>query len=210
MTGRAQRLDAARVERAVAELLAAIGDDPARPGLLRTPQRVAQSAAELLGGIGADPVPALRSGRFAVADAAGTAREGDAAQPVLLRGVSFRSFCEHHLLPFTGTVHLAYVPDSDIVGLGRLYDLVETVTTRLTLQERIGDELVEALMAGLGARGALAVIEAVHGCVALRGSRQERGATVTVSARGTLAEAAARAELIALITTGEPTPPAVQ
>lgn len=195
MTPRAPRLDRDRVARAVAELLAAVGDDAGRPELARTPARVAEAAAELLGGIGVDPVPALRAGRIPLDDGPGRGAE----QAIAVRGAAFRSMCEHHLLPFTGTVDLAYLPGEHFVGLGRLYDLVETVTTRLTLQERIGDELVDALMAALDARGALAVIRASHGCVALRGGRQERGETITVSARGALATAAARAEVLALV-----------
>lgn len=225
MTDRAPRLDRARAARAVAELIAAFGEDPARPGLARTPERVADAAGELLGGIGLDPVPALREGRFplpsgtslpwatidgagdADAGAGGGAVEGAASgdapdapdAPVMVRGATFRSMCEHHLLPFTGVVHLAYEPSTHLVGLGRLYDLIETVTTRLTLQERVGDELVDALMAGLDARGAVAVVEASHGCVGLRGGRNERGDTVTVAGRGTLAHAAGRAEVMALL-----------
>lgn len=198
MSQRAPRLDRERMQRAIAEFLAATGDDPHRGPLLRTPERVAEAAAELLGGIGVDPVPMLHEGRIPLDDPASEAA-GVTDQPVMVRGTSFRSMCEHHLLPFTGTVHLAYVPNDAIVGLGRLYDLIEIVSTRLTLQERIGDDLVDGLMAGLDARGALAVIVASHGCVGLRGSRQERGEAVTISARGVLAEPAGRAEIMALL-----------
>lgn len=179
---------------AVRAFLLAIGEDPERPGLQRTPERVAEAVRELLGGVGRDPVPALAAGRIPAPRAA--------VQPVLLRGMRFRSVCEHHLLPFTGAVSIAYVPGRHIVGLGRVHDLVETVSCRLTLQERMGDELVDALMTGLDARGALALVEAVHGCVALRGARHERGDVVTVSARGSLAEPAGRAEVMALLGRG--------
>lgn len=213
-------IDGPAVEATVAAFLRAIGEDPTRQGLARTPARVAEASRELLGGIGVDPVPALRAGRFAIplvpdgtyplasgttqpaADASGDVPLTGPDQPVLLRGARFRSMCEHHLLPFTGTISLAYVPGDDIVGFGRLHDLVETVTTRLTLQERIGDDIVDALMAGLDARGALAVIDAVHGCVSLRGSRQEHGDAVTVAARGVLARPESRHEVMALIAAG--------
>ncbi|MGO2110027.1 MAG: GTP cyclohydrolase I [Pseudoclavibacter sp.] len=201
MSARAPRLDRERMARAVAEFLAATGDDPSRGPLRRTPERVTEAALELLGGIGVDPVPMLQAGRIPLDDPASEAA-GATDQPVLIRGAAFRSTCEHHLLPFTGTVHLAYVPSDAIIGLGRLYDLVEVVSTRLTLQERIGDDVVDSLMAGLDARGALAVITATHGCVGLRGSRQERGETITVSARGTLAAPSGRAEIMALL--GDP------
>lgn len=211
MTERAPRLDRDRAARAIAEFIAAIGEDVQRPGLARTPQRVAETAAELLGGIGRDPVPMLRAGRIPLPGPSGRRPMGGGAaapdagagssseQPVIVRGATFRSMCEHHLLPFTGVVHLAYVPTVHLVGLGRLYELIEIVTTRLTLQERIGDEIVDALMAGLDARGAIVVIEATHGCVTLRGSRQDRGDTVTVSGRGTLADPSGRAEVMSLL-----------
>lgn len=194
--------DSPGVAAAVRAFLLAIGEDPERPGLVRTPERVAQAAAELLGGTGVDPVPALVAGRILVPGHAETGqglRTAQPVQPVLVRGTSFRSMCEHHLLPFTGTVSIAYVPDAHIVGFGRVHDLVETVTCRLSLQERIGDEIVDALMAGLSARGALALVRAEHGCVALRGARHERGDVLTVSARGLLAEPAGRAEIMALL-----------
>jgi len=119
-----------------------------------------------------------------------------------IRHATFRSMCEHHLLPFTGEAHLAYVPGDGIVGLGRLYDLVETVSSRLTLQERMGDDLVDALMTALDAQGAIAVIEAAHGCVSLRGQRKEAGRTITVTARGVLGDPARRAEAVLLLLGG--------
>ncbi|GGA71174.1 GTP cyclohydrolase 1 [Pseudoclavibacter endophyticus] len=201
MTARAPRLDRERMANAIAEFLAATGDDPRRGPLRRTPERVTEAALELLGGIGVDPVPMLTAGRIPLDDPASEAA-GASDQPVLVRGAAFRSTCEHHLLPFTGTVHVAYVPSESIIGLSRIYDLVDIVSTRLTLQERIGDDLVDALMEGLDARGALAVIVATHGCVGLRGSRQERGETITVSGRGTLADPAGRAEVMALLGKG--------
>lgn len=205
-SGSADRVDLGRAQAAVREFLAAIGEDPDRPGLARTPERVAEAALELFGGTGVDPVAALAGAKFPVADTAtpsgatvGGAEAATVSQPVVLRDLAFRSMCEHHLLPFSGRVHLAYVPGDSIVGFGRLHALLETLCARPTLQERLGDELVDAMMTALDARGALAVIEASHACAGLRGSRQQAGVVVTVSARGELSEPIARAEIIALI-----------
>ena len=181
-------VDQEKIQQAVRLLLEGMGEDVEREGLLETPQRVGRMYAEICRGMDESASEHL-STTFSI----------DSDDMVVERDIQFYSLCEHHLLPFTGTVHLAYVTGEHIVGLGRLYDLVETVSTRLTLQERMGDELVDALMAGLDARGAIAVIEARHGCVGLRGSRQERGDVVTVSARGTLAEPAGRADVMTLL-----------
>ncbi|NLT27166.1 MAG: GTP cyclohydrolase I FolE [Microbacteriaceae bacterium] len=181
--------DRIRTEIAVRELLAAWGIAPDDPRTGRTAERVADAAAELLAGEGVDPVPALRDGRIPAPD-------GDL---VLVRNIRFRSMCEHHLLPFDGWIQLAYLPGDWIVGFGRLHDLVETCASRLSLQERLGEQLVDALMLGLGARGALAVVEARQGCVADRGPRQADSDAVSVAARGALVDSAARAEAFRLI-----------
>ncbi|WP_424466733.1 dihydropteroate synthase [Pseudoclavibacter helvolus] len=207
-SGSFDQVDVGRAQAAVREFLIAIGEDPTRPGLVRTPERVAEAARELFGGIGVDPIAPLEGAKFPVADAvpagASASASGDLggaepSQPVVLRDLAFRSMCEHHLLPFSGRVHLAYVPSDSIVGFGRLHTLLETLSARATLQERLGDELVDAMMVALDARGALAIIEASHACAGLRGSRQQAGVVVTVSARGELSEPSARAEIVALI-----------
>jgi GTP cyclohydrolase I len=118
---------------------------------------------------------------------------------VLLRDIEFRSICEHHLLPFTGTAHVAYVPATRVVGLGRLPAVVDTLASRPQLQERLTEEIADALQTGLEPHGVLVVIDAVHGCVSSRGARQARSSTVTLASRGTLAEPVARAEIMALI-----------
>ncbi|MBF4457308.1 dihydropteroate synthase [Pseudoclavibacter sp. VKM Ac-2867] len=205
-SGSVGRIDLVRAQAAVREFLSAIGEDPDRPGLERTPVRVAEAALELFGGVGVDASAPLASARFPVAEIespfeedAGVAGPGGVSQPVVLRDLAFRSVCEHHLLPFSGRVHLAYVPSASIVGFGRLHRMLETLSARPTLQERLGDELVDVMMSALDARGALAVIEASHACAGLRGSRQQAGTVVTVSARGELSEPVARAEIMSLI-----------
>jgi GTP cyclohydrolase I len=187
-------VDRERIEAAVSEILAAIGEDPEREGLHDTPRRVAEMYAELFGGVGDDPAGALGS-VFTAPDAAPEA--GD--QPVLIRDITFRSMCEHHFLPFEGIVHVAYVPGDRIAGLGSIVSVVESASSRPQLQERLTDDIADAVERGLDARGVLVVVDAKHGCVSARGPRQTRSTTLTLAARGTLAEPAARAEITALI-----------
>ncbi|MGO7983378.1 GTP cyclohydrolase I, partial [Rhizobium johnstonii] len=107
--------------------------------------------------------------------------------------------CEHHLLPFVGVVHIAYLPGDRLVGLGKLSDVVETLSTRPQLQERLTEEIADALQQGLAPRGVLVVMDAVHRCVVARASRQAGSSTVTVASRGALTDPVARGELMALI-----------
>lgn len=185
-------VDQGRIEAAVAELLAAIGEDPTRPGVQRTPKRVAEAYAEYFAGMAVDPVQVLRDG----VDAAGDGERGDL---VLLRGLEFRSMCEHHLLPFRGVAHVGYLPGGKVVGLGRLGTVVEILAARPQLQERLGEQIASALEEGLAPRGVIVVLDAQHDCVAARDARQTRSTTVTVASRGALTEPAARAEAMTLI-----------
>lgn len=182
-------VDSERVAAAVRALLLAAGEDPDRPGLAETPARVAASVAEFFSGVGRDPVDEL--GETLPSEASG--------ELVILRGVQFRSLCEHHLLPFRGVAHLAYVPGNRIVGLGRLPGVVDVSASRPQLQERLGEQIADALQRGLDPRGVLVVLDAVHDCVSTRGPRLHGSSTVTVAARGTLADPVARSEVIALI-----------
>ena len=175
------------------EILAAIGEDPARPGLARTPKRIAGAYAEFFSGLGVDPLDHLAASTDFIADTAET------GELVLLRDIEFRSMCEHHLLPFVGVAHLAYLPATRIVGLGALVQVVETLAARPQLQERLTEEIADALQAGLDARGVLVVLDATHGCVTARSSRQVRSTTVTLASRGILSQAVERAEIMALV-----------
>jgi GTP cyclohydrolase I len=188
-------IDSGRIEAAVAELLAAIGEDVARPGLAATPRRVAEAYAEFFAGLDRDPIEPLRDAPEFVAE------PGQLGELVLLRDIAFRSVCEHHLLPFTGVAHVAYLPGQRIVGLGRLPEVVDIVSSRPQLQERLGEQIADALQAGLSPRGVLVVLDARHSCVTARGSRQAGSTTVTVASRGELADPVARAEAMALIGT---------
>jgi GTP cyclohydrolase I len=189
-------IDSPRIEAAVAELLAAIGEDPTRPGLVSTPKRIAEAYQEFFAGIGQDPQQHLADATELDAD------KGELGELVLLRDIDFRSICEHHLLPFIGVAHLAYVPGERIVGLGRLPRVVETLSSRPQLQERLGEQIAEALETGLRPRGVLVVLDARHGCVTARGTRQVDSTTVTIASRGTLSEPAAQAAVLATIARG--------
>jgi GTP cyclohydrolase I len=184
-------VDKPRIEAAVVELLAAIGEDPLREGLERTPARVAEAYSEFFSGIGGDPLDHLR-------DSVPVGDNGN-GEVVLVRDIAFRSVCEHHLLPFLGTAHIAYLPSDRIVGLGRLPLVVNTLASRPQLQERLTEQIADALEHGLEARGVLVVLDAVHGCVTTRGARQTASSTVTVASRGGLTDPARRAELFAMI-----------
>ncbi len=188
-------VDKPRIEAAVAELLAAIGEDTARSGLERTPSRVAEAYSEFFSGIGRDPLEHLRESVPVGDDGNG--------EVVLLRDITFRSICEHHLLPFLGKAHVAYLPNERIVGLGRLPLVVDTLASRPQLQERLTEQIADALEQGLEARGVLVVLEAAHGCVWARGARQTESSTVTVASRGELTDPARRAELFAMIGSGQ-------
>ncbi|WIB79318.1 GTP cyclohydrolase I [Curtobacterium sp. MCPF17_002] len=188
-------MDRARVEAAVRELLLGIGEDPDRPELERTPSRVADAYAEFFAGIGTDAVEIARAGTV-------HAEDGDRGQLVIVRDVRFRSVCEHHLLPFTGVAHMAYAPGDRLIGLGTLSRVLDTVASRPQLQERLGEQVAATIAEGLGAAGVLVVLDAQHQCVTTRGERQTASTTVTVAATGTLADAAGRAEAIALIGAG--------
>lgn len=189
-------VDAERIQRAVREILLAIGEDPSRPGLDRTPQRVAEAYADFFGGLDVDPLIHLAETVPIGATEAGVPATSDA---VILRNLSFRSVCEHHLLPFVGTAHVAYLPRDRVVGLGRIPAVVDTLAHRPQLQERLAEEIADTLEAGLEPKGVLVVLDAQHRCVTTRGARQEHSSTVTIASRGALAEPAARAEIIALI-----------
>lgn len=185
-------IDSARIEAAVTELLEAIGEDTGRPGLRDTPQRVADAYRDFFAGLDQNPLDHL--GETAEFD-----DEAGLGDLVLLRDIDFRSICEHHLLPFLGVAHVAYLPGRRVVGLGKLPRVVETLASRPQLQERLGEQIADAIDTALDPRGVLVVLDAAHGCVTARGVRQASSSTVTVAARGELREASRRAEAMALI-----------
>jgi GTP cyclohydrolase I len=189
-------VDRERIAVLVRELLEAIGEDPDRPGLRLTPQRVADSYGEFFAGVGADAAAPLE---HTISVARGPAPDTLPSGAVMLRDIRFRSMCEHHLLPFQGTAHIAYLPGEQVVGLGALPKVVDILAARPQVQERLGEQIADTIATSLDTRGVLVVLAASHECVTMRGGRQPDASTVTIAARGELAEPAARAELIALL-----------
>lgn len=192
-------VDRDRVAAAVRDILAAIGEDPDRPGLKATPQRVADAYAEFFSGVGADAAEPLA---HTISVSRGPAPDTLPSGAVLLRDIRFRSVCEHHLLPFAGRAHIAYLPGEQVVGLGALPRVVDVLAARPQVQERLGEQIADTIAASLDARGVLVVLDASHECVTMRGGRQPEAATVTIAARGALAETAARAEIMMLLAGG--------
>ncbi len=179
---------------AVRELLEAIGEDTTRSGLLETPRRVAEMYGELLSGMHDDPRRHLEV-VFAV----------DHDEMVMVRDIPFASLCEHHLLPFIGKAHVAYIPSTDgtVTGLSKLARLVDGYAHRLQVQERLTTEIVEAIDAVLHPRGSIVVLEAEHLCMTIRGVRKPGALTVTSAVRGLFqSDIAARAEAMAFIRDG--------
>ncbi|WP_156760781.1 GTP cyclohydrolase I [Microbacterium karelineae] len=192
-------VDTERVAALTRELLVAIGEDPDRPGLRETPRRVAEAAAELYAGVGQDPAAPLA---HTIDVAHGPAPETVPTGAVLVRDIRFRSMCEHHLLPFEGRAHIAYLPGDGVVGLGSLARVLDIASSRPQVQERLGEQVADAIAHGLGARGVFVMLDAQHGCMRARGERRVDSSTVTVAARGELASQAARAEMAAYVIIG--------
>jgi GTP cyclohydrolase I len=166
-------IDIPRIERAVREILISIGEDPDREGLVRTPNRVARAYGELVAGLSEDPRIHLKTVFHERYD-----------EVVLLRDIEFHSICEHHLLPFMGKAHVAYLPDGKVVGLSKLARLVEGFARRPQVQERLTTQIADALMEALNPAGAACVIEATHTCMTIRGARKPGSIMVTSALRG--------------------------
>jgi GTP cyclohydrolase I len=184
-----QPFDLARIEAAVREILIAIGEDPGREGLLRTPQRVAASYAELFAGLREDPRRHLA-----------VTFDEQHREMVILKDIPFASSCEHHLLPFTGRAHVGYIPKGRVVGLSKLARLVEGYARRPQVQERLTSEIADALMEELEPDGCGVVIEAVHTCMTIRGIKKPGSTMITSAMRGGFKRRPeTRAEFLAII-----------
>ncbi len=183
-------IDLPRIERAVREILIAVGEDPDREGLVETPRRVAKSYAEVFAGLHQDPAELLA-----------TTFDIDHEEMVLVKDIPFYSTCEHHLVPFHGTAHIGYIPSHDgkVTGLSKLARLVEVFARRPQVQERLTTQIVDALMEHLEPKGAIVVVECEHMCMSMRGVRKPGAKTVTSAVRGQLRETATRAEAMSLI-----------
>ncbi|MDG4828046.1 GTP cyclohydrolase I FolE [Solwaraspora sp. WMMD1047] len=186
-----QAVDLPRIEKAVREILIAVGEDPDRDGLVRTPARVARAYAELFAGLRVDPAQVLT-----------TTFEANHEELVVVRDIDVMSLCEHHLLPFRGTAHVGYIPGASgrITGLSKLARLVEVYARRPQVQERLTAQVADLLMARLDPRGVVVVLECEHMCMAMRGIQKSGAKTITSAVRGLLKEdAKSRAEAMSLI-----------
>ncbi|MFH1856763.1 MAG: GTP cyclohydrolase I FolE [Candidatus Omnitrophota bacterium] len=178
-----------RIQRAVREILEAIGEDPDREDLKDTPKRVAEMCEEIFSGIAANPEKELE---------VLLSKEHD--EIVLVRDIPVYSVCEHHLLPFVGRAHVAYIPGNRITGLSKLVRVVEIFSKRLQVQEKLTTEIAETLMKKLKPRGVLVVIEAEHLCMSMRGVKKPGAVTVTSAVRGVFKKnQKTRSEALALI-----------
>ncbi len=183
------QVDLPRMERAVREILAAVGEDPDRDGLLETPARVARMYAELFMGLHLNPGRHLKKV---------FAEQYD--ELVLVRDISFNSMCEHHLLPFIGVAHVGYLPRGKVVGLSKLARVVEEVSHRPQVQERMTHQIADLLQQELDPKGAIVVLEASHSCMTIRGIRKPGSVTITSAVRGLFkTNQASRAEVMAFI-----------
>jgi GTP cyclohydrolase IA len=185
--------DEERAAAAVRELLIALGEDPDREGLVDTPRRVARAYRELLSGM-----------RLTAEDVLTTTFDAGHEEMILVRDIELWSMCEHHLVPFTGVAHVGYIPHENgrITGLSKLARLVDVYAKRPQVQERLTTQVADAMMRILDARGAIVVIEAEHLCMTMRGVRKPGSKTVTSAVRGTMHNAATRAEAMSLIMAG--------
>ena len=182
-------VDHRRIEAAVREILLAVGEDPDREGLRETPARVARMYAELFSGLHCDPREFLTKTFTQKYD-----------EMVLVKDINFNSVCEHHLLPFFGKAHVAYLPNGKIVGLSKLARLVEVLAGRPQVQERMTEEIADLLMSESDARGVGVVLEATHTCMTIRGVRKPGSLCTTSAMRGIFRERqSSRAELMSLI-----------
>jgi GTP cyclohydrolase I len=190
MTGDAGA-DKARIEKAVREILEAVGEDPDRDGLARTPQRVAEMYAEILGGLHEDPDGVLE-----------VTFEAGHDEMVMVRDIPLFSLCEHHVIPFVGKAHVAYIPNDDgrITGLSKLARLVDIYARRLQVQENLTTQIADTIERVLQPRGVLVVIEAEHLCMSMRGVRKPGTTTITSAVHGLFrTDPATRAEAMQLV-----------
>ena len=190
-SGSSQRhhVDLVAIEGAVRTILAAVGEDPSRPGLLDTPRRVARMYAEMFAGLNTDPARHLH-----------VTFPEDYDEMVMVRDIPFTSICEHHLLPFSGVAHVAYIPKGRVTGLSKLARVVEEVARRPQVQERMTDTIADLIEKELESSGVAVVIQAEHSCMSIRGVRKPGTSTVTSALRGHFkTNPASRAEVLALI-----------
>lgn len=189
-----QPVDHERIERAVREMLLAIGEDPDRDGLIDTPARVARSYAEFFSGLQQDAAQVL-----------GTLFDVAHNEMILVRDIELYSVCEHHLVPFHGVAHVGYIPgvEGQVVGLSKLARLVDVFARRPQVQERLTTQIADALEEHLNPCGVIVIVAAEHLCMSMRGVRRPGARTITSTVRGQLRNAATRAEAMNLLLDGK-------
>lgn len=186
-------VDLPRIERAVREILAAVGENPDREGIVETPARVARMYAELFTGLREDPRQHLKKFFIEKYD-----------EVVLVKDISFNSVCEHHLLPFMGVAHIGYLPNGRVIGLSKLARVVEVVSRRPQVQERMTETIADLLVSELDAKGVAVVVEATHTCMTIRGIRRPGSLCVTSAMRGIFrSHLSSRSEVMTLIYGGK-------
>lgn len=182
-------VDLPAIEQAVRTILEAVGEDPDREGLLETPRRVARMYAEMFSGLTQDPARHLRVTFPETYD-----------EMVLVRDIRFTSMCEHHLLPFSGVAHVAYIPNGRVTGLSKLARVVEEVARRPQVQERLTQHIADLIESELESKGVAVIVSAEHSCMSIRGVRKPGSQTVTSAVRGLFkTNPASRAEVMSLI-----------
>lgn len=186
-------MDLKKIERGVKLILEGVNEDPKRPGLKETPQRVARMFSEIMGGINENPAKQLRVIRGEKHD-----------EMVLIKNIPLYSMCEHHLLPFAGVAHIAYIPKGGrIVGLSKIARVVDILSRRLQVQERLTKQIADLIMEHLNPLGVMVVIEAEHMCMSMRGAKKPKSVTVTSALRGSFrTHSATRSEAMTLIRGG--------
>ncbi len=185
-------VDLPAIEQAVRTILTAIGEDPDRPGLIDTPRRVARMYSEMFSGLACDPARHLR-----------VTFPEDYEEIVLVRDISFTSMCEHHLLPFSGVAHVAYIPKGRVTGLSKLARVVDEVARRPQVQERMTGVIADMIERELDSSGVAVVISAEHSCMSIRGIRKPGSKTITSALRGVfMTNQSSRAEVLSLINQG--------
>lgn len=186
------RVDEERIARAVREILLAVGEDPEREGLKKTPRRVAKMYAEMFAGLHVDPREHTR-----------TFFTENYDELVVLRDISFFSMCEHHLLPFEGKAHIGYLPAGRVIGVSKLARVVESFARRPQVQERLTTQVADLLMSELNAKGVAVVMEAIHTCMTCRGVKKSGSVMVTSAVRGECCtNASTRLEVFSLLHNG--------
>jgi GTP cyclohydrolase I len=182
-------MDYARIEKAVRDILLAVGEDPDREGLRDTPSRVARMYEEIFSGLKRDPAEHLKTSFTEHYD-----------EMVVLRDIPFNSTCEHHLMPFEGKAHVAYLPDGKVIGISKLARVVDEFARRPQVQERMTSQIADLLMEKLEAKGAAIVVEATHTCMTCRGIKKAGSVMVTSAVRGRCrSDARTRGEVMALL-----------